>query len=183
MSSIGAQTAIDICRALFRRSRHQAGKTKSHCLLTKRWCFKALILAEHESPYTEVYESTRGLIFFGTPHQGSNIATYTATLVSIANAVTAKPPADLLQSLRRNSGLLIKLNKDFLLREQARHYGVVSFYETKPMVLWNVVCLVCRSLTWRQCWIIAGCRKEISHLEVASKNLVLPRPLANQCNT
>ncbi|PVH92190.1 hypothetical protein DM02DRAFT_576133 [Periconia macrospinosa] len=92
---------------------------------------RALITARNEPKYSSVSESTIGILFFGTPHRGSENAKIPSTLASIASALTNRPSPNLLNALQAKSKELQKLCNDF--RHQLPNYQVCSFYEMKPM--------------------------------------------------
>lgn len=92
---------------------------------------QALFQAKNEPRFNSLSESTLGIIFLGTPHRGSEMASYGNVFASIANAVMIKPPPRLINALQSNSGALMRLTTDF--RSQLPKYQVYSFYEMKPM--------------------------------------------------
>ena len=73
------------------------------------------------------------MIFFGTPHQGSDLATYGRTFARVPSAIALVPHPELLQSLVKGSPKLLKLTEDFIKLLQVRVFSIVSFYETKPL--------------------------------------------------
>ncbi|KAF8857571.1 hypothetical protein BDZ45DRAFT_744234 [Acephala macrosclerotiorum] len=94
---------------------------------------QALILAQDETLYMSIYNSLRGVIFFGTPHQGSSLAAYATVLTRIPLIFANKPSPKLLEALRRDSRALKKLTDDFRKHHGRRPYNVVTFYETRTM--------------------------------------------------
>lgn len=81
--------------------------------------------------YNMIRESTLGIVFFGTPHRGSDFATYGETLASVVRMVTLKPSSQLLKALRSNSDDLYKLSTYF--QSELQRLQIVSFYERQPM--------------------------------------------------
>jgi hypothetical protein len=81
--------------------------------------------------YHDIFESTVGIFFFGTPHRGSEKANYAAVLAKVATVVFNKPESKVLTALKTNSDDLMKLTSDF--RFLVRRYQVVSLHETQPM--------------------------------------------------
>ncbi|KAI9887902.1 MAG: hypothetical protein M1823_000290 [Watsoniomyces obsoletus] len=104
-------------------------------LVDKREETEALLQARLESRYEPIRDATRGLIFFGTPHRGSDKAVYGKVLANIAQKLTHKPPSRLLSALQANSDVLLRLTSDF--RFQLPDYQVVSFYEQRPMNIFS----------------------------------------------
>ena len=83
-----------------------------------------------------------GIIFFGTPHRGTDKAVYGKLLANVAQTMTHRPPARLVSALQTNSDVLMRLTSDF--RFQLPQYQVVSFYEQRPMKIFS-------SLVWKTC--------------------------------
>ncbi|RDL41952.1 Uncharacterized protein BP5553_01931 [Venustampulla echinocandica] len=92
---------------------------------------QALVSARIESQYSPICEHTTGIIFFGTPHHGSDKAAYGKILTNVASTVMRKPNSKLLSALETNSDTLARLTSDF--RHQLPQYEIVSFYERKPL--------------------------------------------------
>lgn len=85
---------------------------------------QALVLAVHGDTFRDVRLSMAGIIFLGTPHQGSEAAVYGAWL-----AHAAGHDKMLLESLRRNSPALHDLARDF--EASYSNADIVCFYENK----------------------------------------------------
>jgi hypothetical protein len=99
-----------------------------------------LIAAEAElGQYTPIWKSTIGVLFFGTPHRGSSLASYGAQLARVPTALSLKPTPQLLQSLKSGNVLLGELNVRFrlIMDRKGESRKVVSFYETRTMVAWR----------------------------------------------
>ncbi|KAF8530880.1 hypothetical protein BDD12DRAFT_767720, partial [Trichophaea hybrida] len=79
--------------------------------------------------YSSIRESTRGLVFFGTPHQGGNGVTLGKIAVNIVTTLGGKVSNDLLLYLEKDSVLTQNTNDDF--RHQVEDYRFVSFFETR----------------------------------------------------
>ncbi|KAI9889263.1 MAG: hypothetical protein M1814_005638 [Vezdaea aestivalis] len=92
---------------------------------------QALFHAVIDPRYKSIHESAAGIIFFGTPHQGSNMANYGAVLDRVAHTMLRKPSSKLLDALRQNSDELYKLSSNF--QYQLPRLEIVSFYKSKPM--------------------------------------------------
>jgi hypothetical protein len=93
--------------------------------------FQALFQARLEPRYQSIQDATLGLIFLGTPHRGSDKATYGKVLADVAQFIAHRPSPRLLTALQTNSDVLLRLTTDF--RFQLPDYEVYSFYEQRPM--------------------------------------------------
>ncbi|KAF7118670.1 hypothetical protein CNMCM5793_008208 [Aspergillus hiratsukae] len=67
---------------------------------------------------------TCGFLFFGVPHQGMAIE-------SLVPLVKDQPNRGLLESLGKNSALLVRLDEDFRVAFSRRHIPITAFYETE----------------------------------------------------
>lgn len=85
---------------------------------------QALVLADHGDTFKDIRLSTAGIIFLGTPHQGSDAAIYG---VRLAQAV--RHDKTLLESLTRNSTALHGIARDF--EASYSDTDIVCFYENK----------------------------------------------------
>jgi hypothetical protein len=90
--------------------------------------------------YEPIWNATKGVLFFGTPHRGSSLAKYGAQLARVPTALSMKPTPRLLESLAAGSLVLSELNGHFsgLMGGRGHEEGkeVVSFYETRSMLGW-----------------------------------------------
>ena len=91
---------------------------------------KALLQARLESRYETIMKNTIGILFFGTPHRGTDMANYGKVLTNIANSVMNRPTSQLVEALTTNSASLSRLTSDF--KHQMPMFKIVSFYEMKP---------------------------------------------------
>lgn len=88
---------------------------------------KQLIIdAELGHLYAEVRENTAGVLFFGTPHQGSKSADLLATFLKIASLVRFNK--DLISVMRTESKEAVVLNRIFV--KISTSLTIISFYET-----------------------------------------------------
>ena len=83
------------------------------------------------SIYSCIRASTKGLVFFATPHSGGNLASLADVAANFASAVTASAKNSLLKTLKKNS-LLNEISKD-QFRPQSGDYEVFTFTESKMM--------------------------------------------------
>jgi hypothetical protein len=99
--------------------------------------------------YKSIEKNTIGIVFLGTPHQGSNKATYGKVLANLAAIASHGPASPLIDTLRMNSDSLARLNSDF--RVQLPNYQVVSLYEMRrTMPFSTLVSLTRNSLATRE---------------------------------
>ncbi|KAH9906070.1 hypothetical protein F4778DRAFT_693094 [Xylariomycetidae sp. FL2044] len=88
-------------------------------ILTKRALLYSndLRLSQHED-YRSIYVSTYGMIFLGTPHTGSDIASWGTVLQAMSDAVVPKSffqsESVLLKTLKRDNETLQNINNHFL---------------------------------------------------------------------
>jgi len=86
--------------------------------------------------YRDIYESAKSIAFFGTPHQGANIATWSGYLESIAKVVGVTRTAAL-EGLETWSPSLLELQRTF--SGQVPRLIITSFWEKQPYNGVNVV--------------------------------------------
>ncbi|KAK5652117.1 hypothetical protein OQA88_10759 [Cercophora sp. LCS_1] len=88
---------------------------------------EALKLANSDRNFSDIAHSTKGLMFFGTPHRGSDLAKWATSISGIAQTAVSKPGAKLIKTLETNSPDLLKISEDF--GPLAPKYAITSFYE------------------------------------------------------
>ncbi|GAB1316537.1 Alpha/Beta hydrolase protein [Madurella fahalii] len=90
---------------------------------------QALRIANNErGSYGEIAESTRGIVFFGTPHRGADAAKWANMVAGITlSAFGTKPKTSFLRALKPNSRDLMDISEDF--RSIATKYAITSFVE------------------------------------------------------
>ena len=82
------------------------------------------MLADHGDQFRDIRLSTAGIIFLGTPHQGSDAAVYGVWLAQAAGR-----DKTLLECLKRNSPALHDIARDF--EASYSNADIVCFYENK----------------------------------------------------
>jgi hypothetical protein len=101
---------------------------------------QALVLAHEGSRYTNILQSTKAIVFFGTPHLGSEHADFLSILIGIVNTMESismvqhtfgKTRQDLVDILKPRSTELENLSMSFTNR--TKDIEIVSFYEEKAM--------------------------------------------------
>ena len=93
--------------------------------------------AHVEPQYSRIKESSVGIVFFGTPHRGSEKADYGKVLVKVVSGVMVKPKSRLVNALQSNSETLMDLTSKF--KFQARQLQIATFYELKPIGVIGIV--------------------------------------------
>lgn len=96
---------------------------------------QALVWAQREPQYQTIRNHTLGIVFFGTPHRGSDKANYGKTLANVAAGVMHKPKSKLISALQSNSETLMRLTSEF--KFEAPNMEIMTFYETKPMGIFS----------------------------------------------
>lgn len=107
---------------------------------------QALCAAEESS---NILEDTCGIIFLGTPHQGSSLSIAGALLSQLTGFLGSNDT--LLLNLRRNHSQLSDLEDRF--RPLVKHKPVLSFYERKSTYLlgFSIGCVSVGPLSHRSC--------------------------------
>jgi hypothetical protein len=135
--------------------------------------------------YKQIYNSTLGVIFFGTPHQGSSTANYATTITRNLLILANKPNAELLESLRTGSPVLKQLDDDWKTHHERRPYEIASFYETRTMKglrgLVSFTYLRYRERLELKC--TTDCRKDFSTIDTSQRSTYLRRTDSRRRNT
>jgi len=94
---------------------------------------EALILAhDDETRYQDIKDSTRGIVFMGTPHHGADIAAWGRFLGKIGNVITIGfIRTDLIRDLKSKSRELTDIASSFVRR--TTRLRIVSIYERGTM--------------------------------------------------
>jgi len=94
--------------------------------------------ARRGSKYSWLLDATIGIIFLGTPHQGSKIANKGAFIAKVAKYTgLVRPNREILESLKRNSGELFEKVEQF--KDICIKIKISSFYETLSMGSFGLV--------------------------------------------
>ncbi|RAK99392.1 LipA and NB-ARC domain protein [Aspergillus ibericus CBS 121593] len=76
----------------------------------------------------KVQQAVYGILFLGTPHNGSNLAVMGKLMANIVSACSPlRPPRALIRDLQKDSEVLLEITEDFVKRRRTVH--LVSFYE------------------------------------------------------
>lgn len=92
---------------------------------------QALLQARLEPQYKPIQDATLGILFFGTPHRGSDKASYGKILATLTQKLSHRPSPRLMKALETNSDVLLRLTSDF--RFQLPRLRIASFYEQRPI--------------------------------------------------
>ena len=87
------------------------------------------MVANHGLEYKDIKLSTAGIIFLGTPHEGSDVAGYGALLLQPFQNLTSKVDTELVKSLSTKSRQLHDLSRDFWA--EYMDLDIVCYYETE----------------------------------------------------
>ncbi|OBT63788.1 hypothetical protein VE03_06953 [Pseudogymnoascus sp. 23342-1-I1] len=99
-------------------------------------CKKALVIAHENSRYTNILQSTKAIVFFGTPHAGSEHADLLSVVakiisgfgsMSMIDRVCGKIRKSLIRDLGSRSGKLEEISISFT--ERIQNLDIISFYE------------------------------------------------------
>ncbi|KAK8071344.1 hypothetical protein PG997_011547 [Apiospora hydei] len=85
----------------------------------------------------ELYKSTRGVVFYGTPHRGSGKTALGGMVANFAQFSLLQPNTQLFNALRRDSHVLEKQRDEFATI--SRDMDVLCFAETKPTAIGMIV--------------------------------------------
>ncbi|KAK2678869.1 P-loop containing nucleoside triphosphate hydrolase [Fusarium oxysporum f. sp. vasinfectum] len=102
--------------------------------------FKQAYVRAHEvERYHELAKSTRGVLFFGTPHRGSGLASWGTMLSSILKTASlgTSTNTQLSRDLEPNSRDLDRISQSFKMKSSG--LKIYSFYETEKMDFMNNV--------------------------------------------
>ncbi|KAL2266766.1 hypothetical protein VTJ83DRAFT_6118 [Remersonia thermophila] len=93
---------------------------------------QALCIANIEPAFNDILSSTRGIVFFGTPHRGTDAAVWGETLARIKFAAFgARDLSDLFRALRPDGTDLMNVSEDF--RPMVTRFAISSFFEEYPI--------------------------------------------------
>jgi hypothetical protein len=79
--------------------------------------------------YGDLYNSVQSILFFGTPHLGSDAAAWAVSLGHISKAVGIRRTS-VIKELKTWSNTLMDLT--VLFSDRARNFSIITFVETQP---------------------------------------------------
>lgn len=94
---------------------------------------QALVLAQLDSHFKEIYGATYGIIFLGTPHSGSNVASFVKSVGNVISIAFPGSQMKLIEDLKKDSVTLFNLSDEF--RRIASELEIVSFYEQRETAI------------------------------------------------
>ncbi|KAK1506349.1 hypothetical protein CTAM01_03684 [Colletotrichum tamarilloi] len=91
---------------------------------------RAMTEARQNERYKAIYDATYGMAFFGTPHNGSKLASLASVVANVFSVVLRNPQPSFMEALKRNSLFADVIRDDF--RHGLEKFHVLSYYETIP---------------------------------------------------
>jgi hypothetical protein len=91
---------------------------------------EALVEATLDESYQDILKATQLLVFFGTPHQGGNLATVGDYVAKLYLAMSRNPRNDLVEALKATSDSATKRFEQF--RHKHEDFLVISCFEGRP---------------------------------------------------
>lgn len=120
-------------------------------LVKRALLYSSNLRAPHDGALRSIYVSTYGIIFLGTPHTGSDLATWGRVLEAMARAAFPKrlihTESVLLKTLKANSERLHDINSSFLGIQH--RFKIVMAHECQKTRLWFTRYLHYDPLTYR----------------------------------
>jgi hypothetical protein len=89
-------------------------------------------LAQETHDATGIRKSTRAIAFMGTPHRGSQLASFADIAVKCIKAAGVKANVSNINQLKLDSGILEEIGSQFGSLLQSEKIKVLTFYELKP---------------------------------------------------
>jgi hypothetical protein len=80
-----------------------------------------------------IISSTRGIVFLGTPHRGSPLASLAKVVAFVAQAALHSVNDSLIRDLESESGTLDRIGDNFSRLLEKRTFSVWSFIEELPV--------------------------------------------------
>ena len=90
----------------------------------------------------QIFSASRGIIFLGTPHRGSDITSIAKVVASVAQMVLQNPRLDLIRDLERDSQTLDRIRDSFGRILDKRTLVVWSFAEELAITGIGKVCML-----------------------------------------
>ncbi|KAI8633498.1 hypothetical protein F5Y19DRAFT_413884 [Xylariaceae sp. FL1651] len=98
---------------------------------------RALVHAKSDTTYEDIWKSTYGIVFFGTPHNGADSAKIGNVVAKITRSILQRPGNTFIKALTRDSSVLNTITDDF--RQLLEDFQIISFWETLPLGRFGLV--------------------------------------------
>ncbi|KAH7130102.1 hypothetical protein B0J11DRAFT_244108 [Dendryphion nanum] len=112
---------------------------------------QALVQAQDDPSFANIFDHTKGVFFLGTPHRGSDFSSWGGLAARLLQPLGSNQA--LLEEVTFDSRPLRKLHKDFVNKLEST--TVVNFYEERPTLLckvwfyrWSKICVSEQSATY-----------------------------------
>ncbi|RYO68363.1 hypothetical protein AA0116_g73 [Alternaria tenuissima] len=124
---------------------------------------------ERPAQYKDILESTKAIMFFGTPHQGADAATWAGYLSKIGRVIGVKN-TEVTAELQRWSNPLTELTKVF--SENQENIAITTFYESRSLHGTIVVPEASATMGWKdeRCVKLDGTHTSICRLTETDPN-------------
>jgi hypothetical protein len=96
--------------------------------------------------YGDILDSVRSLVFFGTPHQGSDGAVWLKFIGGLSSGLHLWTTTKVVEELKTWSIPLVELTTNF--SELAPNFAITTFYEEQDTYGVRVCRLQLRTTTW-----------------------------------
>lgn len=96
---------------------------------------QALIRAHELGRFSSLLANVRGIAFFGTPHRGSDLASWGKMFSRILSTASLgiSTNTNIVKELKANSEVLWRISSSFVERGNKTDIRILSFYETEKM--------------------------------------------------
>ncbi|KAL6408882.1 peptidase C14 [Ilyonectria robusta] len=95
---------------------------------------KAVLLCQDSTRFQDIKNSITGIVFLGTPHNGSDHAAVLSTVHNVVGFFTREGPNVITEEMRTYSTTVLEINESFM-GAPPNKLSLVSFFETKPMMI------------------------------------------------
>ena len=113
---------------------------------------KSLCLSEssYEAHLKQLDQCTIAVAFLGTPHRGSELASFAAGITNALRACGMRVNNRILQVLQRDSDILADVEDSFMiwLRKKGDRFNLTCFYEELELPAVGMACLIHYCSTW-----------------------------------
>ena len=84
----------------------------------------------------QLHEHTIAIAFLGTPHAGSNLASFASAIENVLKVARNRVNTSIMQVLEPNSEILQRLDEDFSLwmKKNQKNFELVCFFEAEELL-------------------------------------------------